>query len=95
MNLPAKLQEAIAQVAKQQGISAEQFIVQTLVEKIDTLQQTSEHSKDEDSEASSKTPQLVEKNGILVLKTVPLGHINFNQLIDQLRTERDEAQMQL
>jgi hypothetical protein len=38
MNLSPDLQEAIAQIGSRQGISPEEFIVQTLAEKIKSLQ---------------------------------------------------------
>jgi predicted HicB family RNase H-like nuclease len=38
MNLSPELQEAIAQIASNQSISPEEFIVQTLIEKIRSFQ---------------------------------------------------------
>ena len=78
MNFSPELQEAIAHIATQQGISPEEFIVQTLTEKIRNLQR---------SVPSVPTEQtgLIEKEGILVFATKSLDHIDFNALIDQSR----------
>lgn len=92
MNLSIDLQQAIEAAAALQGISAEQFIIQTLVEKIDTLQQQAVYST---QTLSGQHPQLQDRNGILVIETSSLSHIDFNELIAQLRTERDQEQLYL
>lgn len=80
MNLSPDLQEAIAQIDIKQGISPEEFIVQTLTEKIRSLQSLSNPS----------APQvgLREKEGVLVFETESLDHIDFNTLIAQSREDR-------
>ena len=93
MNLSPALQHAIEQIATSQGISSEEFIVQTLMEKVSTLQQRSSDSENSPTASSHQTPQLHDKNGILVIETAPLDHINFSDLIEQLRAERDQEQM--
>jgi hypothetical protein len=82
MNLSPDLQEAIAQFATRQGISPEEFIVQTLTEKIKTLQLPV-------STPSTSQTGLREKEGVLVFETEPLDHIDFNELIAQSREDRD------
>lgn len=80
MNLSPELEEAIASIATQQGISPEEFIVQTLTEKVERLQ----------SPISTHTviqSGLQEKEGILIFETEPLDHIDFNALIAQSREE--------
>jgi hypothetical protein len=81
MNLSPVLQQVIEQIASSQGVSAEQFIVQTLVEKINSLKQP---------DCTFSTPQtgLREQDGILVFDTEALDHIDFNVLIAQSREER-------
>lgn len=81
MNLSPALQQAIEQIALSQGISSEQFIVQTLVEKISSLNQP-------DLTVSTSQTGLREQDGILVFDTEPLDHIDFNALIAQSREER-------
>lgn len=81
MNLPSALQQAIEEIASTQGISSEQFIVQTLVEKINSLNQP-------DLRLSTPQTGLREKDGILVFDTEALDHIDFNVLIAQSRGER-------
>lgn len=87
MNLSPDLQEAIAQIATQQGISPEEFIVQTLTEKIRILQS---------SVLTPSTSQtgLMDKEGVLVFETESLDHIDFNALIAQSREERVWEQME-
>jgi hypothetical protein len=80
MNLSPELQEAIAQIAIKQGISPEEFIVQTLTEKIRSLQPS--------STPSASQTGLREKEGVLVFETESLDHIDFNTLIAQSREER-------
>jgi hypothetical protein len=93
MNLAPALQQEIERIATLQGISPEQFIVQTLTEKIVELQQQLSNSIDSSSPSTHLSPQLQDRDGILVIETAPLNHINFNALIDQLRAERDQEQM--
>ena len=90
MNFSPALQKAIEEIAAYQGISPEQFIVQTLTEKILDFRNLSSDSTNELSILSQQVHQLHEKDGILVLETMSLNHIDFNGLIRQLRTERDQ-----
>ena len=76
MNLSPALQQAIEQIASIRGISPEQFIVQTLVEKIISLQSS-------DSTPSTDPTGLREQEGILVFDTESLAHLDFNALIAQ------------
>jgi hypothetical protein len=86
MNLSHELQLEIAQIATSQGISPEQFVVQTLMEKINSLKQRSHpNAATSSSEFPHRHPQLQTNNGLLVIDTVPLSHVDFNTLIDQLR----------
>ncbi len=80
MNFSPELQQAIEQIASSQGISPEQFIIQTLTEKTNNLKQ------------STHQTGLREKEGILVFDTEPLDHIDFNALIAQSREETDLEQ---
>jgi hypothetical protein len=88
MNLSPDLQQAIVQIASSQGITPEEFIVQTLVEKISSLQPTI-------SVSSASQIGLREKEGILVFETESLAHIDFNALIAQSREERAWEQIEL
>jgi hypothetical protein len=88
MNLSPALQQAIEQIASSQGISPEQFIVQTLTEKVSSFQQPV-------PTASKPHTGLREKDGILVFDTESLEHIDFNTLIAQSREERSLEQMGL
>jgi hypothetical protein len=88
MNLSPSLQQAIEEIASSQGISTEQFIIQTLTEKISSIQQP--------ALADSK-PQtgLVEKDGIWVFNTEAIDFVDLNGLIAQSRDDRDLEQMGL
>ncbi|HIK14856.1 MAG TPA: hypothetical protein IGS53_06120 [Leptolyngbyaceae cyanobacterium M33_DOE_097] len=80
MNLSPALQRAIAQIAKSRGISPEEFIVQTLAEKVGSLEMP-------EAAAESFPTGLKEKDGILVFETDSLNDIDFNALIAQSRNE--------
>lgn len=88
MNLSPALQRAIEQIASSQGISAEQFIIRTLMEKVSSLQQS-------ESTVSTSQTGLREEDGILVFNTESLEDINFNALIAQSLEERALEQMRL
>jgi hypothetical protein len=88
MNLSPALQQAIKEIASNQGISAEEFIVQTLTEKIGSLKQP-------DATVSVSQAGLREKDGILIFETESLDRIDFNALIAQSRQERDLEQIGL
>jgi hypothetical protein len=88
MNLSPDLQEAIAQIASRQGISPEEFIVQTLAEKIKSLQLPV-------SNLSTSQTGLRKKEGVLVFDTESLDHIDFNSLISQSREDGNWEQMGL
>jgi hypothetical protein len=87
MNLSPAIQRAIEEIASSQGISAEQFIIQTLIEKISSCQPVVFNS---DTQAG-----LREKDDVLVFDTESLDHIDFNALISQSREERDLEQIDL
>jgi hypothetical protein len=87
MNLSSDLQQAIEQIASSQGISPEQFIVQTLIEKISSF-------KHPNLTVSTSQTGLREHDGILVFDTEALDHIDFNALIAQSREEQALEQME-
>lgn len=72
MNLSCALQQVIEQIASSQGISSEQFIVQTLLEKINSLKQPG-------LTVPTSQTGLREQDGILVFDTEPLDHINWRE----------------
>ena len=92
MNLSPELLQDVEQIAISQGISAEQFIVQTLREKISWLKAQANGFDAIHSQVAQGT-QVVEEDGFLVIDSAPLDHIDFNDLVDQLRTERDQELM--
>ncbi|NEO47255.1 MAG: hypothetical protein F6K55_25275 [Moorea sp. SIO4A3] len=89
MNLSPELQREIEQISTSLGISPEQFILETLIDKISSLKQQSVSSITISTEYTQQNPHLQNKDGILVIETATLDQINFNDLIDQLRAERD------
>ena len=94
MNLSPAIQQEIEQFAALQGISSEQFILQTLMEKINALKQQLPNPSSAKSLSSSPDSHLRDQDGILVFDTESLDHIDFNQLIEQSR-ERDWEQLSL
>ncbi|GAP95473.1 hypothetical protein [Leptolyngbya sp. NIES-2104] len=84
MNLSPALEREIREIASLQGISPEDFISQTLLEKISSLKQQAQKP----SELPSS--HLREKDGILVFDTDSLEHIDFNLLIQQSREDCDQ-----
>lgn len=84
MNLSPALQKAIEQIAASQGISPDEFIVQTLTEKVSRFPQP--------MPSSTSHTGLRDENGILVFDTSSLDHIDFNALIAQSREECDWEQ---
>jgi len=82
MDLSPTLQQAIEQIAASQGLSSEQFIIQTLTEKINSFKQP--------TQASLTSPTgLRQKEGLWVFDTESLDHVDFNALITQSREECD------
>jgi hypothetical protein len=70
----------INQASSSQSISSEEFIIQALTEKVNSLQHLAPAS-------STLQTGLREKDGILVFDTDPLDHVDFNALIAQSREE--------
>lgn len=94
MNFSPALQQEIEQIATLQGISPEQFILQTLIEKINALKQQTPTPSSAKSLSTSPESHLRDQDGILVFDTESLDPIDFNQLIEQSR-ERDWEQLSL
>lgn len=92
MNISPALQQEIEEIATLQGISPEQFILQTLMEKINALKQQLPTPVGTKSLSSSADSHLREQDGILVFDTQSLDGIDFNELIEQSR-ERDWEQL--
>ena len=84
MNLSSPLQKEIEKLATLQGISPDQFILQTLTEKISALNhQMANRSNTTTSDRTES--HLRAQDGFLVFDTESLNHIDFNQLIDESR----------
>jgi hypothetical protein len=92
MNLSLALQQEIEEIATLQGISPEQFILQTLTEKISNLKQQIPNSSGAKSPHNPAASHLRDQDGILVFDTESLEHIDFNLLIQQSR-EHDWEQL--
>ena len=98
MNFPPQLQQKIEKWANSQGISTEQFILQAIAEKIDTLSQqlTEEHTQ-QNSEMTNvlplNQPNIYRKEGILVVEAELPENFDVNAFIDELREERIQDQI--
>ena len=95
MNLPTHLQQAVEQWANRQGISAEQFIIYAVTDKIDCLSQQLEPTTEAPHRQLEQQPILRRKQGLLVVDAEWPDHIDVNDFIDELRAERIQEQMVL
>lgn len=101
MNFPPQIQQEVEKWAGSQGISIEQFIVQAVAEKINTLSQqgAKEHSTQQESQTTNalllQQPKVYRKEGILVVDAELPGNFDINTFIDELRSERIQEQMAL
>lgn len=81
MNLPPNLQQEVEKWASSQGISLEQFIFQTIAEKINRLnQQVGEPSKEE--------PSTYYEGKVLVVDAPLSSPYDLVAFIDDMREER-------
>ena len=92
MNISPELLQDVEQIAISQGISAEQFIVQTLQEKIDQLK-AQRQRLDPTIPTTDQVTQIVNEGGFLVIDSESLEHIDFNDFLDNLRAEREQELM--
>ncbi|WP_375503786.1 hypothetical protein [uncultured Nostoc sp.] len=97
MNFPPQLQQKIEKWANSQGISTEQFVLQAIAEKIDTLsQQVTEEHTQQNSEMTNvlplNQPNIYRKEGILVVEAELPENFDVNAFIDELREERIQDQ---
>ena len=88
MNLSPQLHQEVEKWSKIQGISSEQFILQAVAEKVSGLNQ-------QINPPTSQEARVYRKEGILVVETEPMGNLDINAFIDELREERIREQMGL
>jgi hypothetical protein len=97
MNFPSELQQEVEQWAKSVGLSAEQFVVQVVSEKLNMLrQQQKSHSVELlkiNVSSHSKDLRMYRKHGILVIETGQLSGFDINAFISEMREERIQEQM--
>ncbi|MEH2211079.1 hypothetical protein [Nostoc sp.] len=97
-NFPLQLQQKIEKWASNQEISTEQFVLQAIAEKNDTLshQVTEEHTQ-QNSEMTNvlalNQPNIYRKEGILVVEAELPENFDINIFIDKLRKERIQEQI--
>ncbi|MBD2770880.1 hypothetical protein [Iningainema tapete] len=85
MNLPPQLQKEVEKWANRQGVSSKQFILQSVAEKVSILNQQIE-------ELSPEQPKVYYEGSVLVVDAEPIGDIDINAFIHELREERIRAQ---
>lgn len=89
MDLSSALQQEVEQIARRQGLSPEQFILQSVTEKINALKtQVSLSvtlSADTAMRVDSVESRLRDQDGILVFDTEPLEQVDFDWLLEQSR----------
>ncbi|MGB3788639.1 MAG: hypothetical protein WA949_11560 [Phormidesmis sp.] len=77
MNLSPEMQQEVEQIASQQGLSLEQFILQAVIEKVKALKAQVASSASKAANGSVAESQLREQDGILVFDTEPLDPSRF------------------
>lgn len=77
MNLPPQLQKEIEKWATLQGIDPEQFVLQTIAEKISNL-------REQQQATTTLEHKLYRKDGVLVVDVAWDETVDVNQLIDQI-----------
>ncbi|WP_121969724.1 hypothetical protein [Leptolyngbya sp. BC1307] len=89
MDLSSALQQEVEQIARRQGLSPEQFILQAVTEKINALKaQVSLSvtlSADTAMRVDSVESRLRDQDGILVFDTESLEQVDFDALLEQSR----------
>jgi hypothetical protein len=86
MNLPPNLQQEVEKWASSQGISFDQFIFQTLAEKINRLNQQIE-------EPSEEEPNTYYEGKVLVVDAPLPSDFDLIAFIDDMREERIQELM--
>jgi hypothetical protein len=97
MHLPHQIQQDLEQWVTAHGLSAEEFILQAITEKLTGLKQQSPVSPipPETAATSTLSSRLRRQDGILVIDVEPLASFDANAFIDELREERIQEQVSL
>lgn len=85
MNLSFALQQEVEQIARRQGLSPEQFILQAVMEKINALKAQVDLSAGTSLSADSAESGLRDQGGVLVFDTESLEQVDFDLLLEQGR----------
>jgi hypothetical protein len=98
MNFTSELQQEVEKWAKSLGLSAEQFVVQAVSEKLSMLKQKQkshaiEPIKTDALTSGSEHPRLYRKHGVLVIETGELNEFDINAFISEMREERIQEQI--
>jgi hypothetical protein len=96
MNFPCEFQEEVEQWATSAGLSAEQFVIQVMSERLTLLkqQQNSDTIGLSPSESlPSDRSRLHRKNGVLVIQTDQLNGFDINAFVNEMREERTQDQI--
>ena len=96
MNFPCEFQEEVEQWAASAGLSAEQFVMQVISERLTLLKQ--QKNSDEivlntTQPLSSDRSRLHRTKGILVIQTDPLNGFDINAFVGEMREERIQDQI--
>jgi hypothetical protein len=96
MNFPCEFQEEVEQWATSAGLSAEQFVMQVMSERLTVLrqQQNSDTIALNSAEpVSSDRSRLYRKQGVLVIQTDPLSGFDINAFVNEMQEERIQSLM--
>lgn len=96
MNFPCEFQEEIEQWATAAGLSAEQFVMQIMSERLTLLKQQKISDAivlDMTEPLPSDRSRLHRKKGVLVIQTDPLTGFDINAFVTEMREERIQDQI--
>lgn len=96
MNFPCEFQEEVEQWATSAGLSAEQFVMQVMSERLTLLKQQKNSNAivlDMTEPLPSDRSRLHRKKGVLVIQTDPLMGFDINAFVTEMREERIQDQI--
>lgn len=98
MNFPPELQKEIEQWANSAGLSAEQFIIQAVSERLKLLKQQKISSGIAPNQVDvlsllSNRSRMYRKQGVLVIETEQLREFDINAFVGEMREERIQDQI--
>ncbi|MGB3614611.1 MAG: hypothetical protein WBA10_12530 [Elainellaceae cyanobacterium] len=85
MDLSPELQEEAEKLARRQGLSLEQFVLQAVIDKINSIKAQVDLLMDTAIDGGAAESRLREQDGVLVFDTEPLDRVDFDALLEEGR----------